>query len=124
MKFVYGNTYTRMNISAVIGGEPQSYMPRVAGSIVGICVTPEDNPNPPKVILVGKSNDVQERAEQFAKQTEALPVFVKLDQAKWIYMGLWALEMATADPAVIAREAAFVNRKDVVQVLYLKQIGK
>lgn len=99
-------------------------MPREAGRIVAICVSPNLNSNPPKVILVGKSSDVEKRAEQFIQQAEALPAFVEIAPSQWMYVGVWALETATTDPAVIAREAAHVSRTDVVRVLYLKQVSQ
>ncbi|ABM96793.1 DUF6697 family protein [Methylibium petroleiphilum] len=85
--FSVGHVYTRDEIGNQVGGSKQTYLPTCGGMVVAACLTKDLNPLAPRVILCGTPPMVARAGDILARQTEAIPVFVKLDVNRWEYHG-------------------------------------
>jgi len=83
MAFELDHLYSRQDISDILGGSQQSYLPTVDGRVVSGCFVPRINPNAPAEVLFGNeddSPDINKTANQvFAQgsQNDAIHVFLK-----------------------------------------------
>lgn len=59
MPLELGRQYTRQQISELLGGSPQSYLPMADGKVVCGCFVPGPamNPNAPDEVLFGTSGE-------------------------------------------------------------------
>jgi hypothetical protein len=116
--FVIGQTYTRPEIAAQLGGDWQSYLPHKNGRVVCGCFTADMNPDVPVKVLVGNGPQVLKAAEMLDAQIEPVPVFLKQEINCWEYVGEYAGEFLT-DPQIVTPLARRAGRSDVVGVLLL-----
>jgi len=49
-----GETYSRIEINKILGGDTQSYLPINKDAVVCVCLTMDLNPDAPDIVLVGK----------------------------------------------------------------------
>lgn len=118
-----GGTYTRRQIHSALGGPVQEYLPHVEGRVVCACLTLALNPEAPNVVLPASGPMIQHWALVFARQAEAVPVFLRHDRttAQWEYVGDYRVTRVERDPARIAHHARIARRSDVPFVLYLER---
>ncbi len=93
--FKVGNAYTRKDIHEKVGGSVQSFLPTVEKQVVCACLSKKMNPNAPNEILVGNKPIVLQSAEQFARQSIPVPVFIKEASNEWVYLGDYSVKKAT-----------------------------
>jgi len=117
--FERGKTYKRAEISAVLGGGVQDYLPHVDGRVVYGAFSRDLNPGAPSTILPGTGPEIERWARKFAEQDEAVPVFVKRRPNEWTYMGQYRCTKLSEAPADIAPHAAKTGRDDISMVLTL-----
>ena len=119
--FERGKTYKRQEISAVLGGGVQDYLPHSEGRVTYGAFSLDLNPQAPRVILPGNGPEIVKWALVFADQREPVPVFVKKRSNEWTYMGDYRCVRMVDDPAVIEAFAEKTGRDDISMVLYLER---
>jgi hypothetical protein len=87
--FSIGQTYTRDEIYAAVGGSKQAYIPTKNGCVVAICVRTDLNPRAPREILCGTGPIIAKAGRALASTTGKVPVFVKQAVNEWEYAGLY-----------------------------------
>ena len=112
--FKKGQEYTLAEISSVLGGETQSYLPQRGGKIVCGRFSRKMNPDAPKTILAGDLPQVRRKAELMAEQQGPIPVFIKVLSARpvWSYHGLMRCVSFDTDPARCEKLAQEAERTD------------
>jgi len=120
MTFTVGWDYTRDQIRAVVGGGTGDALPHRDGTVVAGCFRPDLNPDAPDMVLPGSGPQARHWAEQFSRQTEPVPVFLKIGTDRWCYVGRYRVAARSLDPAVIDGHARAAGRGDVSQVLFLE----
>jgi hypothetical protein len=112
--FVIGSKYTREQISDILGGSIQSFLPTAGGVVVCGCFKPDEdmNPDAPEEVLFGEEGDsagINRAANLVFEQglkSEAIPVFLKRRSNEWEYSGEYLCIGITRDPRVVARKKA------------------
>lgn len=114
MDFKKGQEYSLNEISSVLGGETQSYLPQRGGKIVCGRFSRKMNPDAPKTILAGDLPQVRRKAELIAEQQGPIPVFIKVLSARpvWRYHGLMRCVSFDTDPALCEKLAQEAERTD------------
>jgi len=122
--FVERNFYTRDQIHDQLGGEKQTYLPMLDGKVVCVCLTKEDNPKAPEVVLVGgEGKTIVKRAEILSNQVNSIPVFMKDCSNSWRCEGYYVADGYKTDAATIQKEIMGSGRTGVVAgILYLKKV--
>jgi len=113
--------YKRQEISAILGGGVQDYLPHADGRITYGAFTRDDNPGAPSTVLPGSGPDIERWARVFAAQEEAVPVFVKKRSNEWVYMGDYRCVELDERPEAIDEHAAKTGRDDISMVLRLER---
>jgi hypothetical protein len=114
MSLQIGRIYTRQEISDLLGGSIQAYLPVANGRVVCGCFFRSEamNPNAPEEVLFGTSGDsrdINKSADlvfQQGQQGEAVPVFLKIDSGEWEYHGDYLCIGITRDSRIINRKMA------------------
>jgi len=125
MDFKKGEEYSLDQISSVLGGETQSYLPQRSGRIVCGRFTKDMNPDAPFTVLVGDLPKVRRKAEIVAAQKEPIPVFIKKKSVPpvWLYHGLVRCVSFNTDLAYCEVKAQQAGRKDkLAGVLSFKDV--
>jgi hypothetical protein len=107
-----GLSYTRQQISDLLGGSVRAYLPFTGGKVVCGCFDPSDamNPNAPEEVLFGEPHEapvVSETARMVFRQGQegtAIPVFLKRTSNQWDYVGEYLCIGITFDPRVVKRK--------------------
>ncbi len=105
-----GKEYSRAEISAMLGGDPRSFLPHKDGRVVAGCLSRKWGPHVPREILAGSTSGVSRAAEMLCEQQEPIPVFVQ--EVKWMYVGMYRVGYWTQDPAVLDAYAKEGHRED------------
>jgi hypothetical protein len=124
--FTIGQTYSREQISGVLGGSHQSYLPTVNRRVVCGCFwrIPELNPDAPEKVLYGSGPIVQQNARFVSRQSGPIPVFLCQDHGKWEYVGRYRCTGLRNDSAEIEREMhANPARGPIAGVLFFERVG-
>jgi hypothetical protein len=116
-----GETYTRIEINKMLGGNIRDYMPISKDAVVCVCLTIEWNPDAPATILVGKGAPAVKAAQKFLEQSWTVPLFIKQRESEWEYKGNYRAVSAEKDPVKVAMLGAKAGRLDVVSALSLAQ---
>ncbi|MBB6018649.1 hypothetical protein ACFP9V_24205 [Deinococcus radiopugnans] len=119
-----GRGYTRAEISKILGGSPQPYLPHKDGRVVAGCFSVKKGPFAPREILVGEGSGVEGSAAMLCQQAEAIPVFMKgpevmKGEGRWFYSGMYRVGHWTQDPEVLARYAEEGGRGTLTRVMFL-----
>lgn len=85
--FQVGQTYSRVQINAAIGGGTRACLLTSRGAVVGICFTPEFNPQGPREIVVGAGAQKERIAQQLVAQAAPVPVFAKKGPGAYEHVG-------------------------------------
>lgn len=76
-KFQLGESYTRRDIHAELGGGLVPFLPNVNGVVVAACLRIDTNPDAPHVVLPGVGPRIRASADLFSCQSAAVPTFLK-----------------------------------------------
>ena len=123
-EFQRGESYTRAEIHAAVGGGLQDYLPHRDGRVVAACLSPELNPEAPRVVLPGRGPEIQRWAEVFAKQREPVPTFLKRGSNDWEYVGDYRVRRLETGRSEINAQRYATGRDDVSMVLHLEMAGE
>ena len=109
MKLEIGHLYSRDEISRMLGGSIQSFLPMKDGKVVCGCFKTEEkyNPGAPEEVYFGRAwsmPKVEEAAEMVYKQGTPIPVFIFQAAAQWEYIGDYRCVGLSYDPALIAEK--------------------
>jgi hypothetical protein len=127
-----GDVFTRQEISHLLGGSIQSYLPERDGRVVCGCFKPDDdmNPNAPEEVLFGtpdESPNINRAADLVFEQGragQAIPVFLKDAPNRWRYVGDYLCIGLTRDPRVLERKlAAYPRRRTFHGVLRFERVA-
>jgi len=119
--FKLGECYSRIQIAKKLGGSTQNYLPHRNEHVVCGCFRRDLNPGAPWEVLPANTDDKRRWADQFASQTEAIPIFMKKSSNKWEYHGLWRCVSVTKDAYVIAQKSRQSRRTSISMVLKLEK---
>jgi hypothetical protein len=127
MKFIVGERYFRREITQELHGNYQKYLPFHNKSVVCGLLREDLNPGAPEEILPGNSAEIQHYALVFARQKDAIPIFVKRRDRddRLEYVGNWKVaQPPITDHAEIKKRAARAGgRNNISMVLKLERIG-
>ncbi len=123
MSFTVGQRYSRRDISKVLGGSIQSYLPTVKCQVVCGCFKPtaKKNPDAPEKVTIGTIG----RPEPWlvAKQ-DAIPIFLFRANSSWEYYGRYRCTGLNTDTTLIESEMkANPARGIIAGVLYFERVG-
>jgi hypothetical protein len=119
--FLRGREYSRKQISDVLGGGVQDYLPHQDGVVVYGAFSKDLNPGAPNVILPGTGPEIERWAHVFAGQEHAIPVFLKRKSNVWYCMGDFRCKRWSEDEATISEHSRAAGRDDVTMVLFLER---
>lgn len=89
MRPTLGVRYSRLQISQMLGGSIQSFLPTKDRVVVCGCFKrePRWNPDAPEEVVFGPAPMVEAAAERLSRQHEAIPIFLFAGSAAWEYIG-------------------------------------
>jgi len=121
--FEEGKLYTRSEISSLVGGNPQQFLPMRGGRVVCGCFRRDLNPDAPRKVLVGLGPQRERSARYAVDQGSALPIFVKeeeeADNRSWEYVGRYCATRYQTDGPELQRAAADAGREPIAGILHL-----
>jgi hypothetical protein len=123
MSFQLAEHYTRKEIHDAVGGSVEDYLPTKDGRVVCGTFRPDANPDAPMIVLAGKSPKIRKAAEQFARQPEAIPIFLKREANRWQYVGRFRVARASTDPSDIAKHERRANRHNTISIVLFLERG-
>ncbi|MDC0612003.1 HNH endonuclease [Vibrio sp.] len=121
--FIKGNTYSRKDISALIGGQIQGYMGTKSKKIIGVYLELSSNPNAPHEILCGSGRDISKHGLWLSQQFDPVPIFIKRKTNEWEYQGLFTVSSTIEDEAklkIIQNQAGRENK--LSRAIYLQEV--
>ena len=126
MKPTLGQKYSRQEISEMIGGSPQIYLPSKDGEILCGCFrpSPEYNPDAPGEVLFGPSPSgiVEENAEIVYRQAAPIPIFIFRSNAQWEYIGNYRCVRHSRDANLIEeRMKKYPERGEIAGILWFEK---
>lgn len=122
-EFRLAGHYTRKQISARLGGEQVSYLPKAKGKVVCGCFDPAHNPEAPTVILPGNTNAIIGRAETAVSPKRSIPIFLKKGPSDWEFVGFYRVMKFSRLEADYVERAKQAERVDVSGALFLEPAG-
>lgn len=125
MEFEKGHEYSLNEISSVLGGETQSYLPQRGGKIVCGRFIVKMNPDAPYTVLAGDLPKVRRKAELMAEQKGPIPVFLKEQAMRtvWRYHGLVRCVSFNTDSTLCDKKAREATRTDkLAGVLFFEDV--
>ena len=116
-----GDSYSRAEIRALLGGSVQETLPHVGDRVVCGCFHPGFHPYAPFVVLPGFNANLRRWAEALAEQEEPIPCFLKRGDSAWEYVGDFRVAALVEDPDEVAEWGRIAEREgDVSMVLHLE----
>ncbi len=97
MEAVVGRTYSWAEVQKHWGGE-QTYLSLREGRIICATLDARQNPQAPRVVVVGHGSMNMHRAEVLCRQKESIPVFIKESTNQWRYEGRYKFDHFITDP--------------------------
>lgn len=121
--FEVGKDYSRETIHSICGGSKQAFLPVKRGKVVAACLRPDLNPQAPEVIVCDGGAAARAAGRTLARQTDAIPVFIKRESDSFRYVGQFAVIESLTTPldcAPYARNTSFTAAQ-VSRVIKLKR---
>jgi hypothetical protein len=116
-KLEIGKVFTRLQISELLGGNQQQFLPIKNGRVTCCCFKATRDRLAPQVLLVGGPRYAAARV--LAQQAGAIPFFRMITFGEWRYIGDYKVTRSTEDPEIIAAEKLRGDHgEDVRIVLY------
>lgn len=100
-----GQSYSRHEIAALVGGGVLESLPHVVGTVVAACLDPWLNPRAPTEMVVGPDAYMLTWAQRFVAQGGDVPVFLREGDKVWRYVGRYRVTASTTDPHALATRA-------------------
>jgi hypothetical protein len=119
LMFKIGVSYTPREISRAVGGDLQSYLPHVGGTVVAARLRLALNPDAPDIILPGTGPMIQQSAEWLVNQGSPVPTFIKRAPGQFEFVGEYGAARMSRDPAEIAVHARRTGRRDITSVIHM-----
>jgi hypothetical protein len=92
-----GRVYSCAEQYDMHGGSQRPTLPDRAGEVTLIRFRQEINPDGPGIIEHGDAPRIRERMEMLREQGDPLPVYKRVDDAKWEYLGRYRVGNITDD---------------------------
>ena len=124
MKALLGRTYSRREISEMIGGSTVAYLPYKDGEILCGCFNQSRryNPGAPDEVLYGKAPVVEQTAKMVSRQNSYIPVFIFRGSAKWEYVGNYRCVAHSREPSLLEEKMrTYPERGEIAGVLYFRK---
>jgi hypothetical protein len=110
--------YSRQEISDLLGGNPQWYLPRKDGRVVSGCFDPSMNLRAPVEVDVGAGDEIRRSAKLLLDIGNTIPVFLKHASRQWRYVG----DFRAVGLSMTAKDlSASWRRPDATAVLFLEE---
>lgn len=97
--------YKRSEISRLLGGWVQDYLPHSAGRVTYGAFSNDLNPDAPSIVLPGTGEEIERWARVLCEQQDPIPVFVKRRSNEWNYMGTYRCVDLSGNSAAIESHA-------------------
>ncbi len=101
-----GQTYSCREQSKMHGGNFQKALPESGGEVTLIRFRSNINPNGPDIIEHGDQERIRERMDMLRNQGGPLPVYKRVDDARWEYLGRYRVQDVTDDARATAERKA------------------
>lgn len=75
-----------------------AFLPTHHGKVVAACLKLERNPQAPDVVLCSTGAAQRAAGRTLARQTDAIPVFIRRDSDRWRFMGQFKVAEAMTSP--------------------------
>lgn len=111
-----GELYSCEEQHEMHGGELRPTLPIHNGQIPLIRFRPELNPNGPYVIEHGETGYLWDCLSILEKQDEALPVYERISNAQWKFLGYFRVVSITSNPRIVAARSRIAGRPVVVVI--------
>lgn len=121
MNLIKGKTYSRKEISKMLGGNSQVYLPMKKDKVTCGCFLKSLNPDAPEEVLIGDID--QKSAKILSWQDESIPVFIKQESAVWEYVGDYkCIDYITKSALLRQKEKQHPNRGTITAILKFKPV--
>lgn len=120
--FKVGVFYTPHEISRAVGGDLQSYLPHVGGTVVAARLSLKLNPDAPEIILPGTGPMIEQSAEWLVNQHAVVPTFIKRGPGQFEFVGEYSATAMSRDRAEIGIHAARAGRNDITSVIHMARV--
>lgn len=123
--FKLGRTYSRSQISQILGGSTVSYLPTREAEVLCGCFKPDNrwNPGAPQQVLFGPGPRVERAAELAASQSSPIPIFLFRGSAAWEYVGLYrCTALRTSHDIRQHLQRKYPERGEIAGVLSFEQV--
>lgn len=122
MKIQLNHCYSRSEISKLLGGSEQAYLPFKGGRVTCGCFRTEEelNPGAPEEVLYGREYSmpyVEKAAEMVYEQGrngESIPIFIRRGPAKWEYIGRYRCVNLSTDQRPINEKRHAYPRRGII----------
>ena len=130
MQLKIGQRYTRKEISGMLGGSIQLFLPEKNGKVVCGCFREDEtfNPGAPEEVLFGTDYyqpAVERTAEMVYRQGqrgETIPIFMKRASARWEYIGNYRCTALLRDDTKLQQKMkAHPQRGVITGILYFEK---
>ena len=101
-----GQIYSCLEQSEMHGGTYQKALPESGGEVTLIRFRPNINPNGPDIIEHGDQAKISERMDMLRNQGGSLPVYKRVSDARWEYLGRYRVQDVTDDAEATAERQA------------------
>lgn len=120
---VEGSIYSWQELPALLGFKPHGYLTQNQGTTLCGCFRLDYNPDAPEIVLPGTDLEIVAKAENFVKQKDFVPVFIKSTDAGWEYCGRYRVSEVVRSETAIGQYATAAKARgaDVSMVLVLEK---
>ena len=118
MEPVEGERYTWDEVQKHWNGQ-QCFLAKKDNRIVCATLDAEKNPEAPEVMIVGHKDMNKARAEEFCKQGDSIPLFIKRKINSWEFKGYFGVESFTTDPELLEKHS--VKDEKLSRAIYLEK---
>lgn len=127
MSFIKGRQYESKFILNNLGAEWHSqpyYALHRGDEVLGFAVNRWQNPNAPREILVGCSEDREAYADSFIKHQPIVPVFIKEreNDELWLCAGYFKLDKASDDATEKNKRVKPFDIPAIYKILFLTEV--
>lgn len=117
-----GESYSRNEIAAEIGGQLQSFLATRNGEVVGIFANPQLNPDAPNTILCSNKPNTAKYSEWLCNQSTPAHLFLKIRPNEWRFEGLFSVTRESTDADELEKHRQLAGRSDQLsRVLTLRK---
>lgn len=100
-----GQIYSCLEQSRMHGGNLQQALPESGGEVTLIRFRTDINPNGPDTVEHGDQARIRERADMLRERCGPVPVYKRVGDARWEYLGRYRLQDITDDARATAERS-------------------